>query len=188
MSSDAPARRPRRAVARFRPMVVAAALVLVLATAGWSARPTSATWNEAAYFASGASSGSWVTPNTCEVRKSDGTVDTKKTCTVQVGNGGTFWPSPPDQGNFAFSVNSSAKVANDEYFTFSVTLPQAPSTGWSAGQWAITSLYSGAVLTSSCSALPLVAGRTQPNLGNSPTVGGPLVLNPTPGTSVVCQP
>lgn len=188
MSGDARARRRRRATVRRGAIGAAAGLVLVLGTVGWSTQPTSATWNEAAYFTAAASSGSWTNPDTCEVRNPDGTVDAKKKCTVAVGNGGTFWPSPPNQGNFAFTVKSSGKMTTEQYFTFSVTLPQAPSTGWSAGRWVITSLYSGGVLTSSCSALPLVAGRTQPNLGTSPTIGGPLVLNPSPGTTVACQP
>jgi hypothetical protein len=182
-------RRPalRRAWHRWTRAAAAVCAGLALVAIGSAAAPTSAAWVNPAYFTTSASSGSWIAPNTCQVRNSDGTVDTTKPCVVTMSNGGTFWPTPPTEGNFSFSVSSAIQPGTSQYFTFSVTLSKAPSTGWTAGHWVTTGLNNNAQLTSSCAALPMMTGRTQPNLGSSPNVGGPLLLNPPTGTATSCN-
>lgn len=178
--------RHSRGPARSR-AVIAASMLLVLAALGRSAQPTSAAWSDGAYFAASASSGSWTAPDSCQVRNADGTVDPTKPCTVTVTDGGSYhsflWFS---WGTFAFSLSASRQPSATQYFTFSVTIPQAPPGGWSSGQWVTTGLGS-TVVTSSCSSLPLVAGRTPSNPGQTDAISGtlqPAGLFVTPA----CQP
>lgn len=131
-----------------------AALKAHVTIGGW---PVRATWS----YASAAAVG-------CQVRTNgSGVVDTAKTCTIgTVTHSGynTYWRHLSVQVPMTFS----APPSTNQYVTFTFAVPTSGQPAWWSWSGAGLSAYSygsgqGAI-TSSCSALPMISGRTPSNV------------------------
>lgn len=124
--------------------------------------------------------------NICQVRNSDGSLDSSKPCTVTGPVKADYWGSSGSgQGNFRTSV-SAPGILNTQYVSFTVTLSGAPS-WWSWSNAGLTRINNSGVVTSSCSTLPTFSGRLGANIGAAPDVYVDIVENRTGASGLVCQ-
>lgn len=155
--------------------VPSASLKAYVTVNGW---PVAATWSYTPPVVVG-----------CQVRTNGSdAVDTTRTCTIgTVTHSGwnTYWRSLVVQVPMTFSSQPAA----NQYVTFTVAVPTADQPAWWSWSDAGVSSYNygsgqGAI-TSSCSALPLVSGRTPSNVWGGFT-GVSLQIDMTRGATPLC--
>jgi hypothetical protein len=124
--------------------------------------------------------------NTCEVRNANGTVDTTTPCTVTGPVTSNYWGSSGSgQGNWRTEFRAPG-IDNEQYIAFTVTLSGTPG-WWSWASAGVKGANNSAALTSSCSALPVVSGRLNANIGPGPDLFMDVVEKRAGVAGIQCQ-
>lgn len=180
-----PGRSARRALAPVRALVAGLVAVLALIAVAAAVRPTSAAWTEPAYFTAPASSGSWSGSDRCDVHNADGTIDPTKTCTMSTPTSSFFQKKGVWQGNYSITLTAPS-LTNDQYLTFTLTIPGTPA-GWVWGSTSAITTQNFGTITSACAALPTFSGQTRTRLGNTINVSLSFLESATASDPVLCS-